>query len=48
VVTALAAKYPPAEPILRSPSADLPAAGREHHPFLPVRLPAVIASRWLR
>ncbi|WP_127504784.1 alpha/beta hydrolase [Actinoplanes solisilvae] len=38
VVTALAAKHPPAGLILRSPFTDLPAAGREHYPFLPVRL----------
>jgi fermentation-respiration switch protein FrsA (DUF1100 family) len=38
VVTALAARHPPAGLILRSPFADLPAAGREHYPFLPVRL----------
>ncbi|MCU7728426.1 alpha/beta fold hydrolase [Actinoplanes sp. KI2] len=38
VVTALAAKHPPAGLILRSPFTDLPAAGRRHYPFLPVRL----------
>ncbi|WP_373276136.1 alpha/beta hydrolase [Paractinoplanes globisporus] len=38
VVTALAAKHPPAGLILRSPFTDLPAAGRAHYPFLPVRL----------
>jgi pimeloyl-ACP methyl ester carboxylesterase len=38
VVTALAARYPPAALVLRSPFTDLPAAGREHYPFLPVRL----------
>ena len=38
VVTALAVRYPPAGLILRSPFTDLPAAGREHYPFLPVRL----------
>ncbi|GAA0522778.1 hypothetical protein Ade02nite_82290 [Paractinoplanes deccanensis] len=38
VVTALAAKHPPAGLILRSPFTDLPAAGHEHYPFLPVRL----------
>ncbi|WP_433363082.1 alpha/beta hydrolase [Actinoplanes sp. CA-142083] len=38
VVTALAAKHPPAGLILRSPFTDLPAAGSEHYPFLPVRL----------
>jgi fermentation-respiration switch protein FrsA (DUF1100 family) len=38
VVTGLAARHPPAGLVLRSPFADLPAAGREHYPFLPVRL----------
>jgi hypothetical protein len=38
VVTALAAKHPPAGLILRSPFTDLPAVGRKHYPFLPVRL----------
>ncbi|GID94707.1 alpha/beta hydrolase [Amorphoplanes digitatis] len=38
VVTALAAEHPPAGLILRSPFTDLPAAGQEHYPFLPVRL----------
>jgi fermentation-respiration switch protein FrsA (DUF1100 family) len=38
VVTALAAKHPPAGLILRSPFSDLAAVGREHYPFLPVRL----------
>jgi fermentation-respiration switch protein FrsA (DUF1100 family) len=38
VVTALAARQPPAGLILRSPFIDLPAAGQEHYPFLPVRL----------
>jgi len=38
VVTGLAAKHPPAGLILRSPFTDLPAAGHEHYPFLPVRL----------
>lgn len=38
VVTGLAARHPPAGLILRSPFTDLPAAGREHYPFLPVRL----------
>ncbi|MEU8235270.1 alpha/beta fold hydrolase [Actinoplanes sp. NPDC048967] len=38
VVTALATRHPPAGLILRSPFIDLPAAGREHYPFLPVRL----------
>jgi fermentation-respiration switch protein FrsA (DUF1100 family) len=38
VVTALAAKHPPAGLVLRSPFTDLPAAGREHYPFLPVGL----------
>jgi pimeloyl-ACP methyl ester carboxylesterase len=38
VVTALAAEHPPAGLVLRSPFIDLPAAGREHYPLLPVRL----------
>ena len=38
VVTALAARHPPAALVLRSPFTDLPAAGQEHYPFLPVRL----------
>jgi pimeloyl-ACP methyl ester carboxylesterase len=38
VVTALAARYPPAGLILRSPFTDLSAVGHEHYPFLPVRL----------
>jgi len=38
VATGLAVRYPPAGLILRSPFTDLPAAGREHYPFLPVRL----------
>ncbi|MFI7545242.1 alpha/beta hydrolase [Actinoplanes sp. NPDC049599] len=38
VVTALATRHPPAALVLRSPFTDLPAAGREHYPFLPVRL----------
>ena len=38
VATALAVRHPPAGLILRSPFTDLPAAGREHYPFLPVRL----------
>jgi len=38
VVTGLAVRHPPAALILRSPFTDLPAAGREHYPFLPVRL----------
>ena len=38
VATALATEPPPAGLILRSPFTDLPAAGREHYPFLPVRL----------
>jgi pimeloyl-ACP methyl ester carboxylesterase len=37
VVTGLAVRHPPAALILRSPFTDLPAAGREHYPFLPVR-----------
>jgi len=38
VATALAARHPPAALVLRSPFTDLPAAGQEHYPFLPVRL----------
>ncbi len=38
VVTALATRHAPAGLILRSPFTDLAAAGREHYPFLPVRL----------
>ena len=38
VVTALATRHAPAGLILRSPFTDLPAAGQEHYPFLPVRL----------
>ena len=38
VVTALATRHAPAGLILRSPFTDLPAAGREHYPFLPVGL----------
>ncbi|MGK5683343.1 alpha/beta hydrolase [Actinoplanes sp. URMC 104] len=38
VVTALAVRHPPAALVLRSPFRDLAAAGREHYPFLPVRL----------
>ena len=38
VVTALAAQFPPAGLVLRSPFTDLAAVGREHYPFLPVRL----------
>lgn len=38
VVTALAAEHPPAGLVLRSPFTDLPAIGRVHYPFLPVRL----------
>jgi uncharacterized protein len=38
VVTALAAEHPPAGLVLRSPFTDLVAVGREHYPFLPVRL----------
>jgi uncharacterized protein len=38
VVTALAIGHPPAGLVLRSPFVDLPAAGREHYPLLPVRL----------
>jgi pimeloyl-ACP methyl ester carboxylesterase len=38
VVTALAVRHPPAGLVLRSPFTDLPAVGRVHYPFLPVRL----------
>ena len=38
VATALATEHPPAGLILRSPFTDLPSAGKEHYPFLPVRL----------
>ena len=38
VVTALAAEQPPAGLVLRSPFTDLAAVGREHYPFLPVRM----------
>ena len=38
MATALATRHPPAGLILRSPFTDLPAAGRAHYPFLPVRL----------
>ncbi len=38
VVTGLAVRHPPAGLVLRSPFTDLPAAGGEHYPFLPVRL----------
>ena len=38
VVAALAAEHPPAGLVLRSPFSDLAAVGREHYPFLPVRL----------
>ena len=38
VATALATRHPPAGLILRSPFIDLPAAGQEHYPLLPVRL----------
>jgi fermentation-respiration switch protein FrsA (DUF1100 family) len=38
VVVALAAEHPPAGLVLRSPFTDLAAVGREHYPFLPVRL----------
>jgi fermentation-respiration switch protein FrsA (DUF1100 family) len=38
VATGLAAEYPPAGLVLRSPFVDLPAAGHEHYPLLPVRL----------
>lgn len=38
VVTGLATRHPPAALVLRSPFADLAAAGREHYPWLPVGL----------
>ncbi|MGY1714805.1 alpha/beta hydrolase [Geodermatophilus sp. SYSU D01106] len=38
VVTGLALEHPPAGLVLRSPFADLAAAGAHHYPFLPVRL----------
>jgi len=38
VVTALAVEHPPAGLVLRSPFIDLPAAGQENYPLLPVRL----------
>jgi fermentation-respiration switch protein FrsA (DUF1100 family) len=38
VVTELAVEHPPAGLVLRSPFVDLAAVGREHYPFLPVRL----------
>jgi uncharacterized protein len=38
VVTGLAADVPPGGVVLRSPFVDLAAVGREHYPFLPVRL----------
>ncbi|PRX47892.1 hypothetical protein B0I33_105476 [Prauserella shujinwangii] len=38
VVTELAVEHPPAALVLRSPFTDLAAVGREHYPFLPVRL----------
>ena len=38
VATGLAVRHPPAALVLRSPFADLAAAGREHYPYLPVRL----------
>ncbi len=38
VVTELAVAHPPAGLVLRSPFVDLAAVGREHYPFLPVRL----------
>ena len=37
VVTELAAEYPPAALVLRSPFRDLAAVAQEHFPFLPVR-----------
>jgi len=38
VVTELATELSPAGLVLRSPFADLASVGREHYPFLPVRL----------
>jgi fermentation-respiration switch protein FrsA (DUF1100 family) len=38
VVTGLAVRHPPAALALRSPFVDLPSAGQEHYPGLPVRL----------
>jgi fermentation-respiration switch protein FrsA (DUF1100 family) len=38
VVTKLASEHLPAGLVLRSPFFDLPAAGQEHYPLLPVRL----------
>lgn len=38
VVSKLATEHPPAGMLLRSPFVDLPAAGRNAFPFLPVRL----------
>jgi fermentation-respiration switch protein FrsA (DUF1100 family) len=38
VVTALAARYPPAAMVLRSPFVDLASVGQEHYPLLPVGL----------
>ncbi|MGH2734867.1 MAG: alpha/beta hydrolase [Actinomycetota bacterium] len=38
VATELAAEFPPAGLLLRSPFTDLAAVGREHYPFLPVKL----------
>ncbi|RZT26629.1 hypothetical protein EV649_0376 [Kribbella sp. VKM Ac-2569] len=38
VVTELASEIPPAGLVLRSPFVDLASVGREHYPFLPVRL----------
>lgn len=37
VVTELAVEHPPAGLVLRSPFPDLPALGRVHYPYLPVR-----------
>ena len=44
VVTALAVRHPPAALALRSPFTDLPAAGQEQYPFLPVR--ALLRDRY--
>lgn len=44
VVTELAAEYPPAGLVLRSPFADLASIGRVHYPWLPVR--TLLADRY--
>ncbi|MCY1144341.1 alpha/beta hydrolase [Actinoplanes sp. Pm04-4] len=38
VVTGLATRHPPQALVLRSPFTDLASAGREHYPYLPVRI----------